>query len=96
VPHGALDKERQAIAELEQRNYDAAFSAEINNDPLSRARVMPTKRGRGRKRRQPTGENWLDKTAAERHASMAGFCSCKTDIVAIPGKSLDAAAQACI
>jgi hypothetical protein len=55
-----------------------------------RVRVTPAKRGRGRKRRQPPGENWLDKTPAERHASMAGFCSCKTDI----GKNLDAAAQA--
>jgi hypothetical protein len=35
-----------------------------------RVRVTPAKRGRGRKRRQPTGENWLDKTPAERHASM--------------------------
>ena len=33
-------------------------------------RVTPAKRGRGRKRRQPTGENWLDKTPAERHQSM--------------------------
>ena len=30
-------------------------------------RVTPAKRGRGRKRRQPTGENWLDKAPAERH-----------------------------
>ena len=35
-----------------------------------RVRVTPAKRGRGRKRRQPTGENWLDKTPAERHQSM--------------------------
>ena len=35
-----------------------------------RVRVTPAKRGRGRKPRQPTGENWLDKTLAERHASM--------------------------
>ena len=33
-------------------------------------RLTPAKRGRGRKRRQPTGENWLDRTPAERHASM--------------------------
>jgi hypothetical protein len=32
--------------------------------------VTPAKRGRGRKRRQPTGENWLDKTPAERHVAM--------------------------
>ena len=55
-----------------------------------RVRVTPAKRGRGRKRHQPTGDNWLDKTPAERHAVMAGFCSCKTDIVTIPGKNLDA------
>ena len=35
-----------------------------------RVRVTPAKRGRGRKRHQPTGDNWLDKTPAERHASM--------------------------
>lgn len=35
-----------------------------------RVRVTPAERGRGRKPRQPTGENWLDKTPAERHASM--------------------------
>ena len=35
-----------------------------------RVRVTPAKRGRGRKRRQPTGENWLDKTPDERHQSM--------------------------
>ena len=35
-----------------------------------RVRVTPAKRGRGRKRRQPTGENWLAKTPAERHQSM--------------------------
>jgi len=35
-----------------------------------RVRVTPARRGRRRKRRQPTGENWQDKTPAERHASM--------------------------
>ena len=35
-----------------------------------RVRVTPAKRGRGRKRHQPTGDNWLDKTPAERHAAM--------------------------
>ena len=35
-----------------------------------RVRVTPAKRGRGRKPRQPGGENWLDKTPSERHASM--------------------------
>ena len=35
-----------------------------------RVRVTPAKRGRGRKRRQPTGESWLDKTPAESHAAM--------------------------
>ena len=35
-----------------------------------RVRVTPAKRGRGRRQRQPTGENWLDKTPAERHQSM--------------------------
>ena len=35
-----------------------------------RVRVAPAKRGSGRKRRQPAGENWLDKTPAERHQSM--------------------------
>ena len=33
-------------------------------------RQSPAKRGRGRKRRQPTGENWIDKTPAERHVAM--------------------------
>jgi hypothetical protein len=28
------------------------------------------RRGRGRKPRQPTGDNWLDRAPAERHASM--------------------------
>jgi len=35
-----------------------------------RVRVTPAKRGRGRNIRQPAGESWLDKTPAERHASM--------------------------
>jgi hypothetical protein len=35
-----------------------------------RVRVTPAKRGRGHKPRQPTGENWLDKTPAERHVAM--------------------------
>ena len=35
-----------------------------------RVRVTTAQRGRGRKRRQPTGENWLDKTPAERHVAM--------------------------
>jgi hypothetical protein len=36
-----------------------------------RVRVTPAKkRDRGRKRRQTTGENWLDRTPAERHESM--------------------------
>jgi hypothetical protein len=33
----------------------------------NRIRVTPAKRGKGR---QPTAENWLDKTPAERHAVM--------------------------
>ena len=36
----------------------------------SLAELYAFKRGRGRKRRQPTGENWLDKTPAERHVAM--------------------------
>jgi hypothetical protein len=35
-----------------------------------RVRVTPAKRGRGRKPRQPAGENWQDKTPAERHVAM--------------------------
>jgi hypothetical protein len=35
-----------------------------------RVRLTPAKRGRGRKRREPTGGNWLDKTPAERHVAM--------------------------
>ena len=35
-----------------------------------RVRVTPARRGRGRNPRQPNGENWLDKTPAERHQSM--------------------------
>ena len=35
-----------------------------------RVRVTPAKRGRGRKRRQPTGESWIDKTPAECHQPM--------------------------
>ena len=35
-----------------------------------RVRVTPAKRGSGRKRRQPTGERWQDKTPSERHQSM--------------------------
>jgi hypothetical protein len=35
-----------------------------------RVRVTPAKRGRGRKPHQPTGENWQDKTPAERHVAM--------------------------
>ena len=36
----------------------------------SKRDFTPAKRGSGRKRRQPAGENWLDKTPAERHQSM--------------------------
>ena len=35
-----------------------------------RVRVTPAKRGRGRKRRQPTGERWQDKAPDERHVAM--------------------------
>jgi hypothetical protein len=35
-----------------------------------RVRVTPAKRGRGRRPRQPTGGNWLDKTPDERHVAM--------------------------
>ena len=35
-----------------------------------RVRVTPAKRGRERKRRESGGENWLDKTPAERHHSV--------------------------
>jgi hypothetical protein len=38
--------------------------------PGNAGEAPPTKRGRGRKRHQPTGDNWPDKTPAERHASM--------------------------
>jgi hypothetical protein len=58
-----------------------------------RVGLTPAKRGRGRKQRQPTGDNWLDKAPAERHASMVDFCSWKTDIYPIFGKNLDAGAQ---
>ena len=33
-------------------------------------RHIDEKTSRGRKRHQPTGDNWLDKTPAQRHASM--------------------------
>jgi hypothetical protein len=35
-----------------------------------RVRVTPAKRGRGHKPHQSAGENWLDKTPAERHVAM--------------------------
>jgi hypothetical protein len=72
------------IAKLAALAWPAAFQPARESDAFSwgfrrnaaqpnskfRVRVTPAERGRGRKRRQPTGENWLDKTPAERHASM--------------------------
>jgi hypothetical protein len=48
----------------------AAFHGVFAPNSKFRVRVTPARRGRGRKRRQPTGENWLDKTPAERHVAM--------------------------
>ena len=50
-----------------------------------RALVTPAKRGTGKK--VQAADQAQDQTSAERRASMAGFCSCKTGIHAIPGNS---------
>jgi hypothetical protein len=50
--------------------YDASFLGASAPNSKFRVRVTPAKRGRGRKRREPTGESWLDKTPAERHVAM--------------------------
>jgi hypothetical protein len=66
------------IAKLAALAWLAAFQAARESDALSRGfrrnaaqpnskfrvRVTPAMRGRGRKRRQPAGNNWLDKTPA--------------------------------
>ena len=49
-----------------------------------RAKVVPAKRGKRKKCHSVDG---TDQTPAEKRASMAGFCSCKTGIHAIPGNS---------
>ena len=59
-----------------------------------RALVTPAKRGKGNQQTRPDEVN--DRTPAERRASIAGFCSCKTGIHAIPGINLGATPQACI
>jgi len=49
-----------------------------------RAKVVPARRGKGKK--CPSGDG-TDQTPAEKRVSMAGFCSCKTGIHAIPGNN---------
>jgi len=56
-----------------------------------RALVTPAKRGKGKK--VQAADQAQDQTSAERRASMAGFCSCKTGIHAIPGNNLGQATE---
>jgi len=49
-----------------------------------RAKEVPARRGKGKK--CPSGDG-TDQTPAEKRVSMAGFCSCKTGIHAIPGNN---------
>src|SRR5210317_866023 len=50
-----------------------------------RSMVTPARRGKREKRRSVHGDA---QTPAEKRASKAGFCSCKTGIHAIPGNNL--------
>jgi len=58
-----------------------------------RSKVTLARRGR-RKNCHPADE--ADQTPAEKRASMAGFCSCKTGIHSIHGNNLGKAIEACI
>jgi len=59
----------------------------------SRAKITPARRG---KRKRACFEDGTDQTPAEKRASKAGFCSCKTGIHAIPGNNLGKAIEACL
>jgi hypothetical protein len=56
-----------------------------------RALITPAGKGKGSKK---AGKDRDDCSFAERHASMTGFCSCKTGIHAIPGNNLGTALEA--
>jgi hypothetical protein len=58
-----------------------------------RSMVTPARRG---KRKKPRPADEADQTPAEKRASMAGFCSCKTGIHAFHGNNLGQAIEACI
>jgi hypothetical protein len=59
-----------------------------------RAAITPSGLGKGRKNKQQAATDQDERTPAERHAAMTGFCSCKTGIHAIHGNNLDAAIEA--
>ena len=59
-----------------------------------RVQVTPAKRGKKPDPPEPPDTDWHDKSPAERHRAMTGFCSCKTGIHAIRGNNLDATTQA--
>ena len=58
-----------------------------------RASVTPAKRG---KRKKFNSVEEVDQTAAEKRASMAGFCACKTGIHAILGNHMGKTIEACV
>ena len=64
--------------------------------PNSKHRVQVTPAKRGKKPDTSDGHDtdWCDKSPAERHRAMTGFCSCKIGIHAILANNLDAAPQA--
>ena len=52
-----------------------------------RVQVTPAKRGKKPDPPEPPDTDWHDKSPAERHRAMTGFCSCKTGIHAIRGNN---------
>jgi len=58
-----------------------------------RSRVTPAGRGKGKKSHSAYE---ADQSPAEKRASMTGFCSCKTGILAIHGNNMGKAIEACV
>jgi hypothetical protein len=69
-PSPARRESKLAALVPKPRTNLTRFHGVFASNSKFRVRVTPAKRGSGRKRRQPTGGSWLDKTPAERHASM--------------------------
>ncbi len=55
--------------------------------------VTPAKRGKQPDKPEGLDTDWCNKSPAERHRAMTGFCPCKTGIHAFHGNNLDATPQ---